>query len=139
MPDPDGLQIKNLLFNIFWYICPELILNGHVYSSQPPLFKVITKKNDYVYLHDQEDLDRYKETHGSEIKVIERNKGLGSSSAEELSIALLQKDTRKITKLTSLEDVKEIDKTFQDLYGKKVEPRVKFLLDHSDDITIDME
>ena len=31
--DPDGNQIENLLFNILWYICPELIINGYVYST----------------------------------------------------------------------------------------------------------
>ena len=37
--DPDGKAIKNLLFTDLWYLCPELITNGHVYAAVPPLFR----------------------------------------------------------------------------------------------------
>lgn len=30
-------------------------------------------------------------------------------------------------------DIGKLDKVFNDLYGKKVEPRVKFLLEHSEE------
>lgn len=63
------------MLNIFWYICPELILNGHVYSSEPPLFRVITKKNEYVYLKDDAALQQYKQNHPNNIKAITRMKG----------------------------------------------------------------
>lgn len=73
--DYDGYAIENLLFNILWYMCPELILNGHVYSSVPPLFRVTTKKNEYIYLKDEDALKQYQKEHGSSIAVIGRMKG----------------------------------------------------------------
>lgn len=43
--DPDGQAIKNLLLTCFWSLCPELILNGHLWITIPPLFR-ITKGKD---------------------------------------------------------------------------------------------
>lgn len=67
--------IENLLFNILWYLCPELIINGHVYSSVPPLFRVTTKKNEYVYLKDENALQEYKQKNAAKIKTVSRMKG----------------------------------------------------------------
>ena len=73
--DFDGFAIENLLFNILWYMCPELITNGHVYSAVPPLFRVTTKKNEYVYLRDAETLVAYQKKHGAQVQSIGRLKG----------------------------------------------------------------
>ena len=73
--DFDGEAIENLLFNVLWYLCPDLIINGHVYSAEPPLFRVTTKKNEYVYLKDQKALEEYKKHNASKIASIGRNKG----------------------------------------------------------------
>lgn len=73
--DPAGAAIENLLFNILWYICPELLLNGHVYSTIPPLFRVTTKKNEYIYLKDEIALSEYQKKNGKKIQSIGRLKG----------------------------------------------------------------
>lgn len=63
------------MFNIFWYICPDLIIEGHVYSSVPPLYRVTTKKNEYIYLRDDNALNEYKKEHSKDIQSIGRMKG----------------------------------------------------------------
>lgn len=73
--DPAGAAIENLLFNILWYICPELLLNGHVYSTIPPLFRVTTKKNEYIYLKNETALSEYQKKNGKKIQSIGRLKG----------------------------------------------------------------
>lgn len=73
--DPDGLAIRNLLLTCFWSLCPELILNGHVYAALPPLFRITTKKNEYIYLKDNAELDAYKSQHKGEKYLVNRNKG----------------------------------------------------------------
>ena len=73
--DPAGAAIENLLFNILWYICPELLLNGHVYSTIPPLFRVTTKKNEYIYLKDETALSEYQKKNSKKIQSIGRLKG----------------------------------------------------------------
>ena len=134
--DFDGFAIENLLFNILWYMCPELITNGHVYSAVPPLFRVTTKKNEYVYLRDAEALAAYQKKHGAQVQSIGRLKGLGEQDSDELSYCLLDPETRNVLQLT-VEDYGKTDKMFQDLYGKRVEPRVQFLAQHLEEARVD--
>lgn len=133
--DFDGFMIENLLFNALWYLCPELIINGHVYSAVPPLYKITTKKNEYVYLRDDKALQEYKKKH-KDIQSINRLKGLGEQDSDELAECLLDPETRHIVQLT-VSDIERTDKLFTQLYGKAVEPRVKFILDHSEEARID--
>lgn len=133
--DFDGFAIENLLFNVLWNLCPELIINGHVYSAIPPLYKVTTTKNEYVYLKDDNALQSYKIKHKN-IQSINRLKGLGEMDSSELSECLLDSNTRHIVQLT-VDDVPTTNQLFQDLYGKAVEPRVKFILEHSEEARID--
>lgn len=133
--DFDGYAIENLLFNILWYICPELVTNGHVYSSVPPLYRVTTKKNEYVYLRDDNALESYKETKG-DIKFINRLKGIGEQNSDELAYCLLEPETRNLYQLT-VSDIEKTEKMFEDLYGKKVEPRVEFLEKHLEEARVE--
>lgn len=133
--DFDGEAISNLMLNIFWYICPELIINGHIYCSEPPLFRVITKKNEYIYLKNDIALQKYKEKYSSKIKAITRMKGLGEQDANELAYCLLEPETRNM-KLLTVSDMEKTADMFNDLYGKKVEPRVKFLEQHLEEANI---
>lgn len=73
--DPDGASIRNLLIEFFWWICPELVLNGHIYTTMPPLFRITTKKNQYIYLKDEKALEEYKREHKGEVFSVNRNKG----------------------------------------------------------------
>lgn len=130
--DADGLEIKNLIFTFFWCFCPELIEKGYVYAAVPPLFRVTTKKNEYVYLRDNRALDEYKKKNQGKIKSINRAKGLGEQDSSELEYCLLNPRTRNIVQLT-VSDFQKADKMFVDLYGKKVEPRVRYLMEHSED------
>lgn len=127
--DFDGFAIENLMFNIFWYICPDLIIEGHVYSSVPPLYRVTTKKNEYIYLKDDNALNEYKKKNPNSIQFIGRMKGLGEQDSDELAYCLLEPETRNLYQLT-VSDIGKTNKMFQDLYGKNVEPRVKFLEKH---------
>ena len=131
--DPDGWAIENLLFNILWYLCPDLIIEGHVYSAVPPLYRITNQKNEYIYIKGDAELQEYKDKYGEKtIKVLARNKGLGEQDSDELSYALLEQETRNVVQL-QVNDIGKLDKVFNDLYGKKVEPRVKFLLEHSEE------
>lgn len=73
--DPDGASIKNLLIEMFWWLCPELVFNGHIYTTMPPLFRITTKKNEYIYLKDAAALEEYKTQHQGEKFQVNRNKG----------------------------------------------------------------
>ena len=130
--DPDGASIRNLLIEMFWWLCPELILNGHIYTTIPPLFRITTKKNEYIYLKDQIALDEYKTKHAGEKFLINRNKGLGEQDADELHEALLNPETRNVEQLV-IEDKAATEDLIECLMGPSVPPRRAYLLKHSEE------
>ena len=73
--DPDGEAIKNLLLTALWSLCPQLIINGHIKIAVPPLFRITTRKNEYLYLKDKAALEEYKIRHSGEKYMVNRNKG----------------------------------------------------------------
>ena len=127
--DPDGASIRNLLIEMFWWLCPELILNGHIYTTMPPLFRITTKKNEYIYLKDENELNEYKNKHKNEKFLINRNKGLGEQDSEELADALVNPNTRNIAKIT-VSNKTEAKQMIEMLLGTSVPPRRRFLLQH---------
>lgn len=134
--DPDGAQIKLLLINMFWWLCPELILNGHIWAVVPPLFRVTTKKNEYIYLKDKAALDLYKTKHKGESFAINRMKGLGEMSPAESKYCLLDPATRNVEKLCA-EDAEAISNMLEIFMGTSVDPRREYLLSHINELEED--
>lgn len=132
--DDDGKAIVSLLINMFWWLCPELIINGNVYVAYPPLFRITTKKNEYIYLKDENALTEYKKKHKNESFIISHNKGLGESSSEELKYCLLDPATRNVKKLI-VSDVQATDALLECFFGNNVEVRRKYLLDGLEEFT----
>lgn len=130
--DPDGASIRNLLIEMFWWLCPEIILNGHIYTTIPPLFRITTKKNKYIFLKDQEALEEYKKEHEGEKYLVNRNKGLGEQDAEELEESLLNPKTRNVAQL-QVGNKKETEDLIECLLGPSVPPRRTYLLKHSEE------
>jgi len=135
--DADGYDIRLLLINMFWWLCPELIINGHIYVAIPPLFRITTKKNEYIYLVDQKALNNYKKTHKEQF-IINRNKGLGESSSEELAQYLLRPDTRTVHQLL-INDIEETDNLLEIFMGTKIDSRRDYLLANANSIPINIE
>lgn len=133
--DPDGQAIKNLLLTYFWSICPELIINGHVYTTLPPLFRITTSKNEYIYLTDAEALEEYKEKNKGKRFLVNRNKGLGEQDADELEECLLNPKTRNVAQIT-VSDIKKTEVLFDTLMGTVVAPRRAYLLAHAEEANI---
>ena len=133
--DPDGEAIKNLLLTFFWSFCPELVINGHIYATVPPLFRITTKKNEYIYLKDAAALEDYKEKHKTENYLVNRNKGLGEQDADELGECLLDPATRNVNQIT-VEDADAADKLFEIFMGTSVPPRRQYILQFSEEAEI---
>lgn len=130
--DPDGQAIKNLLLTCFWSLCPELILNGHLWITIPPLFRITKGKDTYIYLKDATELEQYKKEHIGEKYLVNRNKGLGEQDAEELGECLLDPSTRNVAQI-KVENELSTKILFETLMGPSVPPRRKWLLEHSEE------
>lgn len=130
--DPDGQAIRNLLLTFFWSICPELLTKGHIYVAIPPLFRITTKKNQYIYLRDGIELEEYKTQHNGESYLISRNKGLGEQDPEELGQCLLEPETRNVQQII-VSDYNETSKLFDVFMGTAVPPRRAYILEHSEE------
>lgn len=133
--DPDGASIKNLLLTMFWVLCPNIITEGRVYSAIPPLFRITTRKNEYIFLRDTPALNDYKDAHKGEKYLVNRNKGLGEQDAEELSQCLLNPATRHIEQIT-VNNIEEADKLFGILMGPSVPPRREYMLEHGEEARV---
>ena len=129
--DPDGEAIKNLLLTYFWSICPELILNGYIYCAIPPLFRITTKKNEYIFLRDAAALEEYKKEHSKESFLINRNKGLGEQDASELKECLLAPATRNVQQIV-VTDYEQADNLFNIFMGTAVDQRRAWILANSE-------
>ncbi len=78
--DVDGMHIRNLLLTYFLRYFEELVVSGHIYILETPLFRVRNKK-ETVYCYSESERDRaLKRIRGPEIT---RFKGLGEISPKE--------------------------------------------------------
>jgi DNA gyrase/topoisomerase IV subunit B len=126
--DVDGAHIKNLFYTFIWTFCPELVLDGHIYAGVPPLYKVTEGKDTYIYLKDDEELEKYRARATKKYQV-KHLKGLGEMSADETEI-LVNPEQRIIRQIT-VDDIMKTDELFDDLMGTKIVPRKEFIQTHS--------
>lgn len=131
--DVDGAHIRTLLLTFFYRYMPELILGGHIYIAQPPLYRAKVKGKEY-FLHSEEELERLKKEVGEDKIELQRYKGLGEMNPGQLYQTSMNPLTRTIYQVT-LEDAVAADELFTILMGGEVEPRRKFIQEHALEVT----
>ena len=132
--DVDGSHIRNLFFTFIWNFCPELILDGHIYTLQAPLYRIVMGKDKIVYIRNDEELAEFVAANKGKKYVVQRFKGLGEMSAEETEETLTNPETRVIKQVT-VDDIKATDVLFDHLMGTSAQPRKKFIQEHSKEAT----
>ena len=126
--DADGHHITTLMLAFFFRHMTELIRKGHVYLSQPPLYRIVVGKETFWGrddVHKEEILAGLRANAKPEVS---RFKGLGEMNAKELADTTL--DVRQRTLLqVHIDSNLETDKTFVDLLGKDPAQRYRFIMD----------
>ena len=124
--DVDGAHIRILLLTLFYRFFRPLLVTGHIYIAQPPLFKISWGKN-FHYVLTEDEKNEFLKTLPANVKVdIARNKGLGEMDPEELCETTMDINNRTLVQV-SLEDAMDADGVFNTLMGEEVEPRRKFI------------
>lgn len=122
--DQDGLHIRCILLTFFFKYMRDLVNAGCVYIGMPPLYKVY-KRDIVEYAYDDTELDEKIKKVGKGYQ-IQRYKGLGEMSAEQLWDTTMNPATRNLTQVT-IENAAEAADVIEMLMGDKVEGRKEFL------------
>ena len=127
--DVDGAHIRTLLLTFFYRHMPGLIDHGHLYIAQPPLYRVHSGKRE-AWVYTEQERDNAMRELGSKSEV-QRYKGLGEMSPEQLWSTTMNPETRTLLQV-EVEDGATADKVFEMLMGAEVEPRKNFIQDHAE-------
>jgi len=135
--DVDGEHIRTLLLTFFYRHLPYVLLNGHLYIAQPPLYKVtLGKEIHYVYSDEEKDT-LIKGAAKNLNPGIQRYKGLGEMNPEQLWETTMNPENR-VLRLVEVGDAEKTDEVFSMLMGDEVPPRKKFIQTHAKNATLDV-
>jgi len=121
--DVDGMHIRNLLITFFLTYFESLVMNGHLYILETPLFKVRNKEKT-IYCYSIEE----KEQAAKELKKgieITRFKGLGEISPDEFK-QFIGKDIRLLP--VTIQNLSDIKPTLEFYMGKNTPDRKAFIM-----------
>ena len=120
--DVDGMHIRNLLLTYFLRYFEELVVKGHLYILDTPLYRVRNVKKT-VYCYSEEERDQALEAlSGPEVT---RFKGLGEISPKEFG-QFIGKDIRLEPVL--VHNLSEVGKTLEFFMGKNTPARRDFII-----------
>lgn len=127
--DKDGAHISVLLQTLFLKYMTPLMLNGHVYRMDTPLFVNIMKgKASDVYTYDEAEQDAFLEKNRSKVLEVNRNKGLGELTKEQVIETILEPKTRRLSRIV-INDEDGADEIAEVLMGTNVQGRKRLFVE----------
>ena len=122
--DVDGFHIRNLLLTFFLTYFEELVVAGHVYILETPLFRVRNKKETRYCYSEKERDQALKKVKGAEVT---RFKGLGEISPKEFGRFIGEE--MKLVK-TSIDKMSTVHQTLEFYMGKNTPERREYIMEH---------
>jgi len=122
--DVDGFHIRNLLMTFFLNYFEELVVAGHVFILETPLFRVRNKK-ETCYCYSEKERDQaIKQITGPEVT---RFKGLGEISPSEFG-QFIGEEIRLVE--VNVKSVKLIPETLDFYMGKNTPERREYIMEN---------
>jgi len=128
--DVDGSHIRTLLLTFFFRHMVDLINHEHLFIAQPPLYRIKSGKQEQWVYSDAEKEESMTLLKGARKVEVQRYKGLGEMSAEQLWETTMNPTSRTLLSVT-LEDTVRADHIFHVLMGGEVPPRKAFIQAHA--------
>lgn len=110
--DPDGLQINCLVLSVFINLFPDMVKQGRVYISMPPLYCWGDSPKNYGWCNKVEDIPKT-------VKEVTRFKGLGEMENSQLKYFLVDPTTRNTLQVQYPSDVDEFNRILGSSEGKR--------------------
>lgn len=124
--DVDGSHIRILLLTFFYRYMKPLVEQGYVYVACPPLYALEYHKHTYYCFKEEELTELLKKLPPKAKYKLQRYKGLGEMDAHQLAQTTMEKEHRKLLKVT-IEDALEANNALIDLMGEAVQPRKEYI------------
>lgn len=109
--DPDGLQINCLVLAVFINLFPDMVKQGRVYVSLPPLWCWGDNPKNFGWCNAVADIP-------SGVKNVTHFKGLGEMNTDQLYYFLVDKNTRNVLQIEYPSDIDEFNKILGTSEGK---------------------
>ncbi len=124
--DVDGMHIRNLLITFFLTYFESLVLNGHLYLLETPLFKVRNKEKTFYCFDEKERDQSLAKLKGAGIETT-RFKGLGEISPGEIKQFISDKIRLLPVTVTHFSDIKT---SLAFYMGKNTPERRRFIMEN---------
>jgi topoisomerase IV subunit B len=139
--DVDGAHIASLLMTFFYRELPGLVLNGHLYLAQPPLYRM-TQGAKSIYAMDDADRERQMKAFKGTAKIeVSRFKGLGEMPPAALRETTMDPARRTLLKVITTDRQEETRERVESLMGRRPELRFQFIQEHAhsvEDVDVDV-
>ena len=126
--DTDGAHIQVLLLTFFYRYMRGLVDAGKLYIARAPLYSVTLNKNVSYFWTDDALREFINDKKGY---VVNRNKGLGEMTAEELKVTTMDPESRVLIRV-NINDAMLAEKRVSVLMGDAVEPRKDWINENVD-------
>lgn len=128
--DKDGAHISVLLQTLFMKYLTPLVEDGHVYLLDTPLFvnELKGKNAKDVYTYTEKEQEEFSEKNRTKIKDVNRNKGLGELTTEQVVETILEPDSRRLSRLV-IDDIDTAEDLIETLMGKNVQGRKRLFVE----------